>query len=132
MKSVVISNFHPILVGKLFDQAKLNQYTKFLYYHFQNLPKSDGASVETIDEELVNFKFISDQVDKYSVSPDNINSRQSIIFEEVEDFIENIMEVVSPSEYHFPLGFEVKLENSFGPKIEVRMDWFRKKNELCF
>jgi alkylresorcinol/alkylpyrone synthase len=132
MKSVVISNFHPILVGKLFDQAKLNQYTKFLYYHFQNLPKSDGASVETIDEELVNFKFISDQVDKYSVSPDNINSRQSIIFEEVEDFIENIMEVVSPSEYHFPLGFEVKLGNSFGPKIEVRMEWFKRKMGYVF
>jgi alkylresorcinol/alkylpyrone synthase len=132
MKSIIISNFHPVLVGKLFDQAKLNQYTKFLYYHFQNLPKSDGTSVESIEEELVNFKFISDQVDKYSVSPDSINSRQSIIFEEVEDFIENIMEVVSPSEYHFPLGFEVRFGNSFGPKIEVRMEWFKRKMGYVF
>jgi alkylresorcinol/alkylpyrone synthase len=132
MKSIIISNFHPILVGKLFDQAKLNQYTKFLYYHFQNLPKSDGTSIESIEEELVNFKFISDHVDKYSVSPDSINSRQCIIFEEVEDFIENIMEVVSPSEYHFPLGFEVKFGNSFGPKIEVRMEWFKRKMGYVF
>lgn len=132
MKSIIISNFHPVLVGKLFDQAKLNQYTKFLYYHFQNLPKSNEAIVENSDEELVNFKFISDQVDKYSVSPESINSRQSIIFEEVEDFIENIMEVTSPSEYHFPLGFEVRFGNSFGPKIEVRMDWFKRKMGYVF
>lgn len=132
MKSIIISNFHPVLVGKLFEQKKLNQYTKFLYYHFQNLPKTNGASVENIDEELVSFKFISDQVDKYSVSPDSINSRQSIIFEEVEDFIENIMEITSPSEYHFPLGFEVRLGNSFGPKIEVRMEWFKRKMGYVF
>ncbi|WP_281323571.1 3-oxoacyl-[acyl-carrier-protein] synthase III C-terminal domain-containing protein [Flavobacterium aestivum] len=127
MKSIIISNFHPVFVGKLLEQKKLNQYTKFLYYHFQNLPESNGENGGKIDEELVNFKFISDQVDKYSVSHHSINSRQSIIFEEVEDFIENIMEITSPSEYHFPSGFEVKHGNSFGPKIEVRMDWFKRK-----
>ena len=49
MKSVIISNFNPILVGKLIDQKKLNQYTKFLYYHFQNLPKSDLVENDDID-----------------------------------------------------------------------------------
>lgn len=132
MKSIIISNFHPILVCKLLEQEKLNQYTKFLYYHFQNLPKSENAGIGTIDEEFVNFKFISDQVDKYSVSPDSINSRQCIIFEEVEDFINNIMEVTSPLEYHFPTGFEVKLGDSFGPKIEVRMEWFKRKMGYVF
>ncbi|WP_316635068.1 3-oxoacyl-[acyl-carrier-protein] synthase III C-terminal domain-containing protein [uncultured Flavobacterium sp.] len=132
MKSIIISNFHPILVGKLFDQEKLNQYTKFLYYHFQNLPNLDNLGNVNIDEESVNFKFISDQVDKYSVSADSINSRQSIIFEEVEDFIENIMKITSPSEYHFPTGFEVRSGNSFGPKIEVRMEWFKKKMGYVF
>jgi predicted naringenin-chalcone synthase len=124
MKSIIISNFHPILVGKLLDQKKLNQYTKFLYYHFQNLPESD---IPGSDEEKISFQSISDHVDKYSVSPESINSRQSIIFEEVEGFIENIMDVTSPSEYHFPNGFEVKSDNSFGPKIEVRMEWFKRK-----
>ena len=132
MKSIIISNFHPILVCKLLEQEKLNQYTKFLYYHFQNLPKSENAGIGTIDEEFVNFKFISDQVDKYSVSPDSINSRQCIIFEEVEDFINNIMEITSPLEYHFPTGFEVKLGDSFGPKIEVRMEWFKRKMGYVF
>lgn len=132
MKSIIISNFHPILVGKLFDQQKLNQYTKFLYYHFQNLTRLDNLGNVSIDEESVSFNFISDQVDKYSVSAESINSRQSIIFEEVEDFIEKIMEVTSPLEYHFPTGFEVKLGNSFGPKIEVRMEWFKKKMGYVF
>jgi alkylresorcinol/alkylpyrone synthase len=127
MKTVIISNFHPILEGKLIDQKKLNQYTKFLYYHFQNLPKSGTAEKEGNEEEMVSFEFISDQVDKYSVSSESINSRQILIFEEVEDFIENIMEITSPSEYHFPSGFEVKSGHSFGPKIEVRMEWFKRK-----
>jgi predicted naringenin-chalcone synthase len=127
MKTVIISNFHPILEGKLIDQKKLNQYTKFLYYHFQNLPKSGKAESDGNEEEKVSFEFISDQVDKYSVSSESINSRQILIFEEVEDFIENIMEITSPSEYHFPTGFEVKSGHSFGPKIEVRMEWFKRK-----
>jgi alkylresorcinol/alkylpyrone synthase len=132
MKNIILSNFHPVLVGKLFDQAKLNQYTKFLYYHFQNLPKSDSTRSDVADQETVSFEFISDHVDKYSISPESINYRQCIIFEEVEDFIENIMSITSPSEYHFPNGFEVNPENSFGPKIAVRMEWFKKKMGLVF
>lgn len=132
MKNIILSNFHPILVGKLFDQAKLNQYTKFLYYHFQNFPTTESTGSDAIDQEKVSFEFISDQVDKYSVSPESINYRQSIIFEEVEDFIENIMSITSPSEYHFPNGFEVNPGNSFGPKIAVRMEWFKRKMGFVF
>lgn len=130
MKSVIISNFHPIFVGRLIDQKKLNQYTKFLYYHFQNLPKLEVSDDDNL--EGVSFEYISDHVDKYSVSSESINKRQIIIFEEVEDFIENIMKVTSPSEYHFPSGFEVKSGHSFGPKIEVRMDWFKRKMGYVF
>lgn len=130
MKSVIISNFHPIFVGRLIDQKKLNQYTKFLYYHFQNLPKLEVSGDDNLEE--VSFEYISDHVDKYSVSSESINKRQIIIFEEVEDFIENIMNVTSPSEYHFPSGFEVKSGHSFGPKIEVRMDWFKRKMGYVF
>lgn len=132
MKSIILSNFHPILVGKLLEQEKLNQYTKFLYYHFQNLPKLDTSGNIDSDDELISFKIISAEVDKYSVSYENINSRQCIIFEEVEDFIENIMKINSPSEYHFPTGFEVKGGHSFGPKIEVRMEWFKRKMGYVF
>jgi alkylresorcinol/alkylpyrone synthase len=132
MKSIIISNFHPILVGKLFEQEKLNQYTKFLYFHFQNLPESNSSGSGVIEDKSVSFKFISDHVDKYSVSSESINYRQSIIFEEVEDFIDNIMEVTSPAGYHFPNGFEVKGRYSFGPKIEVRMEWFKKKMGYVF
>ncbi|MEN9910314.1 MAG: hypothetical protein RLZZ540_3473 [Bacteroidota bacterium] len=133
MKSIILSNFHPILVGKLFEQEKLNQYTKFLYYHFQNIPKLETiGSSGKIEDELVNFQFISDQVDKYSVSSESISNRQIIIFEEVKDFIENIMKVTSPLDYHFPDGFEVKEGKSFGPKIEVRMEWFKNKMRYVF
>ncbi|TDD95270.1 3-oxoacyl-[acyl-carrier-protein] synthase III C-terminal domain-containing protein [Flavobacterium cellulosilyticum] len=132
MKSIIISNFKPILVNKSIDQAKLNQYTKFLYYHFQNLPKLNKLGTLKKEEELVSFELISDHVDKYSVSSENINKRQCTIFEEVEDFIEKIMDVTSPLEYHFPIGFEVIEGNHYGPKIEVRMEWFKKKMGYVF
>lgn len=133
MKSIILSNFHPVTVGQLFDQEKLNQYTKFLYYHFQNSPGLGTVeSSDQVKDEKVSFDFISDQVDKYSVSSENISSRQIIIFEEVKDFIEKIMEVTSPMEYHFPDGFEVKEGKSSGPKIEVRMEWFKKKMGFVF
>jgi len=132
MISIIISNFQPILVGKLFEQEKLNQYTKFLYYHFQNLPEFECSVSGIPEEKAVDFKSISDQVDKYSVSSESINCRQCIIFEDVEKFIDNIMEITSPSEYRFPNGFEVKGRNSFGPKIEVRMEWFKKKMGYVF
>jgi predicted naringenin-chalcone synthase len=130
MKSVILSNFHPILVGKLIDQTKLNQYTKFLYYHFQNLPQTSISGTDSI--ESVSFESISEHVDKYSVSSESINSRQILIFEEVENFIENEMDVTLPSEYHFPIGFEVKPGNLYGPKIEVRMEWFKRKMGFVF
>ncbi|MFV5698048.1 3-oxoacyl-[acyl-carrier-protein] synthase III C-terminal domain-containing protein [Flavobacterium sp. ZT3R17] len=130
MKRVILSNFHPILVGKLIDQTKLNQYTKFLYYHFQNLPQSDVSGSDGV--EPVSFESISDHVDKYSVSSESINSRQILIFEEVENFIENEMDITLPSEYHFPAGFEVKPGNLYGPKIEVRMEWFKRKMGYVF
>ena len=95
MKSVILSNFHPILVGKLIDQTKLNQYTKFLYYHFQNTPESDVSGSDAV--ERISFESISDHVDKYSVSSESINSRQILIFEDVENFIENEMDVALPS-----------------------------------
>lgn len=130
MKSVILSNFHPILVGKLIDQKKLNQYTKFLYYHFQNHPTTDVSGSDGV--ERVGFESISDQVDKYSVSPESINSRQILIFEEVLNFIENEMDFTLPSEYHFPASFEVKPGNLYGPKIEVRMEWFKRKMGYVF
>jgi alkylresorcinol/alkylpyrone synthase len=130
MKNVILSNFHPILVGKLIDQTKLNQYTKFLYYHFQNHPQSGISKNDGV--EPVSFESISEHVDKYSVSSESINSRQILIFEDVEDFIENEMDITLPSEYHFPAGFEIKPGNLYGPKIELRMEWFKRKMGYVF
>ncbi|MFC5684507.1 3-oxoacyl-[acyl-carrier-protein] synthase III C-terminal domain-containing protein [Flavobacterium sp. MAHUQ-51] len=131
MKSIILSNFHPILVGELFEQDKLNQYTKYLYYHFQNLQSSAFESKKG-NNESVSFDYISEQVDKYSIPIENIKQRQTIIFEGVRNFVENIMEVNSPLDYQFPEGFEVKETNSFGPKIEVRMEWFKKNMRYVF
>ncbi|GIZ09824.1 3-oxoacyl-[acyl-carrier-protein] synthase III C-terminal domain-containing protein [Flavobacterium sp. UMI-01] len=129
MKTIILSNFHPVQVCKLINQEKLNEYTKYLYYHFQNL--SEGEIPSSTDE-LVSFDYISEQVNKYSVSSEGIRSRQCIIFEGVEDFIERIFEVSSPSVYHFPKGFEVKGGHSSGPKIEIRMEWFKRKMGYVF
>jgi predicted naringenin-chalcone synthase len=132
MKSIIISNFKPILVGKLIDQQKLNQYTKFLYHHFQHL----GEPVEDLINEMQigpsSFDEISNQVDKYSIPSQSINKRQILIFEEVEDFLENKMETTSPSDYDFPSTLETKTGNTFGPKIGVRMEWFKKKMGYVF
>jgi len=97
---------------------------------FKIFQKWGGSGDGVIEGKAVNFKFISDQVDKYSVFSESINFRQSIIFEEVADFIDNIMEVTSPFGYHFPNGFEFKTGKSFGPKIGVRMEWFKKKRVM--
>ncbi len=131
MKSVIISNFKPILVGKLVDQEKLNQYTKFLYHHFQNLPRFTTPENETYIEPH-SFEEISNQVDKYSVSPENINKRQVLIFEEVIDFIQNKMADTLPADYELPSGLKTQSYDTFGPKIGVRMDWFKNKMGYVF
>jgi len=132
MKSVIISNFKPILVGKLFDQTKLNQYTKFLYHHFQNLPTLAAEENDKTDDNPNSFQEISDQVDKYSVSSENINRRQVLIFEDVEDFIENKMDSTLPSDYVLPSSLMTKTGDTFGPKIGVRMEWFKNKMGYVF
>lgn len=132
MKSVIISNFKPILVGKLFDQTKLNQYTKFLYHHFQNLPTLAGEENDKTDSNPNSFQEISDQVDKYSVSSESINRRQVLIFEDVEDFIENKMDSTLPSDYVLPSSLMTKTGDTFGPKIGVRMEWFKNKMGYVF
>lgn len=135
MKNIIISNFHPILVGNLINQSKLNQYTKFLYHHFQNHPVRQSTGYFEEEEEngnLVSFNVVSDHVDKYAISHANINSRQVLIFEEVESFIQNEMENVSHEDYIFPIDFEIHSGNTFGPKIEMRMDWFRRKMRTVF
>jgi alkylresorcinol/alkylpyrone synthase len=131
MKSIVISNFHPVLVGKLIDQEKLNQYTKFLYYHFQN-SANPYATVGGDDSEDLSFDEVSAQVDKYAVGSNNINKRQILMFEEVEEFIENKMNGVSHGEYPLPFRFDVHPGHHFGPKIDLRMGWFKSKMKKVF
>ena len=131
-KNVILSNFQPILVGKLTDQKKLNQYTKFLYHHFQNQPSLAVTGDDGMDDISISFEFISDQVDKYSVSPENINKRQILIFEEVDQFIEDRMEYTLPSEYQLPNSFMTKPGDLYGPKIGDRMLWFKEKMGYVF
>ncbi|TGD56994.1 3-oxoacyl-[acyl-carrier-protein] synthase III C-terminal domain-containing protein [Flavobacterium humi] len=134
MKNIILSNFHPIQVGNLISQSKLNQYSKFLYHHFQNHPIKSVAGIDDDEneEESISFEFVSDHVDKYAILPENINKRQCLVFEEVENFIVNEMEHTIPSKYHFPIDFEVKGGNFYGPKIEVRMEWFKRKMRYVF
>jgi alkylresorcinol/alkylpyrone synthase len=132
MKSVIISNFKPILVGKLIDQEKLNQYTKFLYHHFQNLPNVAKKEKDNSSSEPNSFELISEQVDKYSVAAESISKRQVLIFEEVQDFIENKMDTALPSDYQLPSELMTKTGDTFGPKIGVRMDWFKNKMGYVF
>lgn len=129
MESVVIFNFHPILIGPLIDQTKLNHYTKFLYYYYQNL---EFDSHHKKSDEAPNFDYISGQVDKYSISPDSINKRQVLIFDQVGDFIENKMEETPLLEYPLPICLNMHSEEVFGPKIGVRMEWFKKYMSQVF
>lgn len=126
MKSIILSNFHPIFVGKLIDQTLINQYTKFLYHHFQNHPVNlrEGSLGS---EDVISFKSVSSHVDKYAISSANIEKRQVLLFDGVESFIVNEMENTKPSDYVFPDGFDVIAGSHYGPKIEIRMDWFKEK-----
>ncbi|UKM66398.1 hypothetical protein GSB9_02988 [Flavobacteriaceae bacterium GSB9] len=131
MKNIIISNFHPILAGKLISQDKLNQYTKFLYYHYQNHPVLVAEG--NIDEkEPIFFEEVSEHVDKYAVSSNNIAKRQVLLFDEIESFIVNEMEYTEPWDYIFPVGFEDLQGSHYGPKIGARMDWFKNKVKCVF
>ncbi|MCC9073789.1 hypothetical protein LNQ49_19590 [Flavobacterium sp. F-65] len=128
-KKIILFNFKPILVGKLIDQRKLNQYTKFLYHHFQNQPVFSLIGEEEI---ATSFEFISDQVNKYSISPENISQRQILIFEEVAQFIENEMDSVSHLDYQFPDNLTNESGDLCIPKIGDRMQWFKEKMSYVF
>jgi len=130
MESVVIFNFHPILIGPLIDQDKLNHYTKYLYYYYQNLEFENHHHKKS--DKAPSFDHISEQVDKYSISPDSINKRQVLIFDQVADFIENRMENTPLLEYPLPLCLNTHIEEVFGPKISVRMEWFQKYMKQVF
>ncbi|MFL1013684.1 3-oxoacyl-[acyl-carrier-protein] synthase III C-terminal domain-containing protein [Flavisericum labens] len=131
MKNIIISNFHPILAGKLISQDKLNQYTKFLYYHYQNHPVL-VAEGNLDQKEPLFFEEVSEHVDKYAVSSNNIAKRQVLLFDEIEPFIVNDMEYTEPWDYIFPVGFEDLQGSHYGPKIGARMDWFKKKVKNVF
>ena len=131
MKNIIISNFHPILAGKLINQEKLNQYTKFLYYHYQNQPVLVGEG-NGYEKEPLFFEEVSEHVDKYAVSSNNIAKRQVLLFDEIESFIVNDMEYTEPWDYIFPVGFEDLQGSHYGPKIGSRMDWFKKKVKYVF
>jgi predicted naringenin-chalcone synthase len=132
MKSTVIFNFHPIVLGKLIDQTKLNQYTKFLYYHFQNLHSFSMAVNDDAIEETTSFEYISDQVDKYAIPSGSINKRQILIFDEVEKFIETEMANTPLSKYPLASCLDAHSGDVFGPKISVRMEWFKKYMDQVF
>ncbi|MCH4554072.1 3-oxoacyl-[acyl-carrier-protein] synthase III C-terminal domain-containing protein [Aestuariibaculum lutulentum] len=117
MNAIILSNFHPILVGKLINQDLINQYTKFLYHFFQN----------TKSNKNISFKEVSEHVDKYAISSANIEKRQVLLFDEIETFIAKEMVNTDPSKYIFPKGFEFLEDSHYGPKIEMRMDWFKTK-----
>lgn len=126
---IVVFNFKPVLAGRLFDQKKLNKYTKFLYYHLQ---KQNGLSVEGDNDMILNYDFVSQQVDKYAISPENINQRQTLLFDEIEQFIENEMEDASINDYILPNNLVNNLSDLHIAKIDSRMQWFKEKMGYVF
>ncbi|MET3019312.1 3-oxoacyl-[acyl-carrier-protein] synthase III C-terminal domain-containing protein [Flavobacterium hydatis] len=128
-KKIILFNFQPILVGKLIDQRKLNQYTKFLYHHFQN---QSNLAIAGETEVSTSFEFVSEQVNRYSISPEHISQRQILIFEEVEQFINAEMDGVSHLDYQFPNSLSDKSGDLCIPKIGDRMQWFKEKMSHVF
>lgn len=126
---IILYNFQPVLVGRLFDQKKLNKYTKFLYYHLQN---QNGLSVAGNNDTTVDYEFVSQQVDKYAISPENINQRQTLLFQEIEQFIENEMEDASINDYLLPNNLVNNLSDLHIAKIDDRMQWFKEKMGCVF
>ncbi|QOG01815.1 3-oxoacyl-[acyl-carrier-protein] synthase III C-terminal domain-containing protein [Flavobacterium sp. MDT1-60] len=128
-QNIILYNFKPVLVGKLFDQKKLNKYTKFLYYHLQN---KTCLSVAGDNNSTVDYEFVSHQVDKYAISPENINQRQTLLFDEIEQFIENKMEDASINDYQLPNNLVNSLSDLGIAKIGSRMQWFKEKMGYVF
>lgn len=128
-KNIILFNFQPILIGKLIDQRKLNQYIKFFYHYFQNQSVLSHVGENTIN---TSFECISDQVDKYCISAENISQRQILIFDAVAEFIENEMENVSYLKYQVPEFLKDESGHLYIPKIGNRMQWIKEKMTLVF
>lgn len=126
---IILYNFKPVLVGRLFDQKKLNKYTKFLYHHLQN---QNALSVAGDNDTTLSYEFVSNQVDKYAISPENINQRQTLLFDEIEQFIENKMEDTSINDYELPHSLVNNLNDLGIAKIGMRMQWFKEKMGYVF
>ena len=133
-KNTILSNFKPILVGKLVDQKLLNAYMGFMYEKFQVQNESKlvavGDNQNFENEECKSL--ISALVEKYAVSSEYINKRQILLFDELNDFIENEMESTPVSDYPLPATFVKDSNNNFIPKIGDRMAWFNSKMDQVF
>ena len=130
-KNLILTDFKPILLGKLIDQNLLNQYTKFLYYKFNKEAKK-AVMITDLDETQFSYDFISQQVEKYAVNAQHINQRQILLFQEMESFIIDDMKSSSISDYPLPQNFSEKENIVTGPKIETRMEWYKQKMKAVF
>lgn len=130
-KQLILAGFKPVVIGKLIDQTLLNNYSKFLYYKFSLQNKNKIIAEKNSEEDCI-FDTVSEQVDKYAVSQEYINKRQVCIFEGVEDFIENEMSFTDISDYPLPRNFKNTENEVHGPKIEARMDWYKKEMKKVF
>lgn len=129
-KNLILGNFKPILLGNLLDQHLLNKYTKFLYYKYSQ--NAEKVLINEYNDDDISYDFISQQVDKYSVSQNHINKRQILLFQEIEDFITNQIEYTKLTEYPIPENFKIQTNQQHGPKIEARMNWYKNKMTNVF
>ena len=132
-KNLILTDFKPVVISKKINQAKLNQYTKYLYW------LSSVASVEQLAYAADNdydvaetLELVSSTVDKYAVRQENIHQREILAFEDVSEFINTQMENTSYEDFPIPEYFRNIKEEQFGPKIGHRMEWFKKNTKKVF
>src|SRR2546423_504763 len=132
-KNLILTDFKPVVISKKINQKQLNEYTKYLYW------LSSVASVEQLayaggneDDFEENLELVSSTVDKYAVRYENINQREILVFEDVANFIARHMKDVPFEEFPTPEYFANIMEEKFGPKIGIRMEWFKKNTKKVF
>ena len=132
-KSLILTDFKPIIISKKLNQEQLNQYTKYLYW------LSSVASVEQLsyagdyeDDFKENLALVSSTVDKYAVRYEKINRREILVFEDVATFITKHMKDTAFEEFPVPEYFANIREENFGPKIGDRMEWFKINTKKVF
>lgn len=128
--SLILSDFMPVQIGKMFNQQQLNHYFKYVFLKALTA-HSRPLVAAGLDESLLGYhpqetyEQIRNMVDRYAIGPEFIGQRQVCIFDDVEQVVRSL-ETDNDMNLQLPSFLDVLDENPYGLSIKDRMKYFNK------